>query len=86
MSAPVVVLLVSLGFVTFLLRFLYALSRERHRRPIYRAAIWPSIAVHSKTQPEVPFKRTQITGRERTRLMPVSASPQTVSYRLRVPL
>jgi hypothetical protein len=87
MSVPVVVLLISFGFVTFLLRFLFALSRERRVRPIYRAMIFTSIVEH----PEPIRKRSSnraLVSKRQLQGRPVSESPlrQNPLYRLRLHL
>lgn len=87
MSVPAIFLLISFGFVTFLLRFLFALSSERRTRPIYRAVILTSIIDHRAPIREPSSKRTLVSKRH-LQGRPISESPlrQNPSYRLRLHL
>ena len=84
MSTPAIFLLISFGFVTFLLRFLFALSRERRTPTIYRTVI---TSIDSRSPLHSSSNRTLITKRDwRTHTMPVSLSQRHSAYRVRLHL
>ena len=84
MSVPVVILLISSGFVTFLLRFLFAISREWRPRRSNRKVVFSSVLKHSRRDRKSASHRRLIPLRPyQAPPRPASPGRQDPSYRLR---